>query len=179
MSLKVLLLSTLLLFGLINTSYSLSFSPAFQKGVEDGRQRNIDNYERKRRYVAEDREAAHQQKVREMELEILRLKLKKTQQGSTSTDSLYNAALQGDYAAQFKLGWRFYDSKNYKEAVKWWRKSAKQGSSSAQANLGHMYAQGLGVDKDMSMAKYWTKKGKEQGSAQAQTNWNALELWKY
>jgi len=42
-----------------------------------------------------------------------------------------------------------------------------------------MYAQGLGVDKDMSMAKYWTKKGKEQGSAQAQTNWNALELWKY
>jgi len=178
MNLKVLLLSALLLFGLTNASYS-GISAGFMKGMNDARNRNIDDYERKRRYAVEDREAAHQQKVREMELEILRLKLQKVQQGSTSTDSLYNTALQGDAVAQFNLGSRFYNSKNYKEAVKWWRKSARKGLATSQTNLGYMYAHGLGVEKDMFTAKLWTEKGKEQGDAQAQTNWNALELWKY
>jgi TPR repeat protein len=166
MRLKVLLF---LLFStsLVNISYSLSLSPAFQKGYEE----------------AQDRRRRHERE--NLEVEILRLKLQqlqqtqRVQQNPVNTDSLYNTALQGDAVAQFNLGSRFYNSKNYKEAVKWWRKSARKGLATSQTNLGYMYAHGLGVEKDMFTAKLWTEKGKEQGDAQAQTNWNALELWKY
>ena len=74
---------------------------------------------------------------------------------------------------------RFYESQNYEEAVNLWRKLAEQGYADAQVNLGFMYANGKGVLKDMSMAKYWTERAIMQGDAQAQTNWDALELWKY
>ena len=41
------------------------------------------------------------------------------------------------------------------EAVKWYRKAAEQGDADAQANLGLMYALGVGVPKDLVQAHAW------------------------
>ena len=59
-------------------------------------------------------------------------------------------------------------SQNYKQAVHWYKKSAKQGDASAQFKLGFMYNKGLGVSKDYKQAFYWFKKSAEQGNAKAQ-----------
>jgi TPR repeat protein len=45
--------------------------------------------------------------------------------------------------------------------IYWYKKSAKQGTPMAQNNLGVIYATGIGVDIDMSKAKYWIGKAKE------------------
>jgi uncharacterized protein len=69
-------------------------------------------------------------------------------------------AEQGDVGAQFNLGFLYSIGKgvpqNYKEAVKWWRKSAEQGDADAQFGLGSMYFKGTGVLQDYVMAHiYW------------------------
>ena len=45
--------------------------------------------------------------------------------------------------------------KDYKEAVKWYRKSADQGDAFAQHNLGLCYYNGEGVPKDYVLAYMW------------------------
>ena len=68
---------------------------------------------------------------------------------------------------QFNLGNIYYFgksvSKNYAEAVKWWRKAAEQGDVGAQFGLGHCYYAGFGVSKDQSLAKYWILKSAQGG----------------
>ena len=69
-------------------------------------------------------------------------------------------AEQGDSRAQYNLGNMYYDGQgvpqDYKESVKWYRKSAEQGNSVAQSNLGVSYAKGQGVPKDYVIAHmYW------------------------
>ena len=67
-------------------------------------------------------------------------------------------------------------TKNYKEAVSWFRKSAEQGNSSAQMNLGHMYENAKGISQDYGKAIEWYKKATEQGSESAKEKLEALEL---
>jgi TPR repeat protein len=45
--------------------------------------------------------------------------------------------------------------KDYKEAVKWYRKAAEQGNAAGQYNLGLMYRIGRGVPKDYVAAYAW------------------------
>ena len=83
-------------------------------------------------------------------------------------------AAQGDASAQFNLG-LMYDNgqgvpQDYKEAVKWWKKSAEQGDAEAQYNLGVMYDLGQGVPQDDKEALKWYRKSAEQGDASAQNN---------
>ena len=59
-------------------------------------------------------------------------------------------------------------SKNPKEAVKWFRKSAEQGLAQAQLNLGTMYASGRGVPQNSPEAVRWWRNAAEQGEAHAQ-----------
>ncbi|MBR3425521.1 MAG: sel1 repeat family protein, partial [Neisseriaceae bacterium] len=41
-------------------------------------------------------------------------------------------------------------------AVEWYQKAAQQGNATAQQNLGELYENGLGVEKDLSQAqKYY------------------------
>src|SRR6266496_1792319 len=59
---------------------------------------------------------------------------------------------KGDAQAQFELGeanWsgNFGVTRNYMEAVKWYRKAAEQGHPIAQNNLGVCYDRGEGVSK--------------------------------
>jgi len=69
-------------------------------------------------------------------------------------------AKQGDAQAQFNLGFMYDNEKgvlqDYKEAVRWYTKSAEQGDAIAQNKLGLMHVKGQGVPKDYVMAHmYW------------------------
>jgi len=89
--------------------------------------------------------------------------------------------------AQTNLGFMYEKGKgvlkDYKEAVKWYRKAADQGIAMAQNNLGWMYANGEGVLKSMTQAKYWIQKAYEgddkEATALAEKNWEIFKLWKY
>ena len=60
--------------------------------------------------------------------------------------------------------------RNYKEALRWYRKAAEQGYSVAQFNLGVMYENGLGLPQDYIEALKWYRKAADQGIADAQNN---------
>ena len=74
--------------------------------------------------------------------------------------------------AQYNLGLCYYNgkgvTKNYTEAVKWYRKAAEQGDAYAQYNLGLCYKNGYGVPKDISQAVVWYRKAARQGDDGAQ-----------
>ena len=61
-------------------------------------------------------------------------------------------------------------TKDYAEAVKWYRKAAEQGLDWGQNNLGYMYRYGYGVTKDYEEAVKWYRKAAEQGLAMGQSN---------
>jgi TPR repeat protein len=77
-------------------------------------------------------------------------------------DTLINPKLQNE------LGDRYYSTRTYDEAVKWYQKSAEQGYAEAQFNLGLMYQNGFGVIQDDNEAVKWFRKSAEQGNADAQ-----------
>ena len=74
--------------------------------------------------------------------------------------------------AQYSLGYMYHYGygveKDYKEAVKWYRKAANQGHASGQYSLGYMYRNGYGVEKDYKEAVKWYRKAANQGHAYAQ-----------
>ncbi len=93
-----------------------------------------------------------------------------------STNSLKDkqeAAEQGDADAQNEMGFIYYMGldgvpQDYKEAVKWYTKSAEQGNASAQYYLGKLYEDGNGVPQDYKEAVKWYTKSAEQGDQAAQ-----------
>ena len=62
-----------------------------------------------------------------------------------------------------------------KQAVKWYRKSAEQGDTWAQNNLGSMYAKGKGVAKDYKQAYMWYNIASTNGKENASKNRDILE----
>ncbi|MDF9829487.1 AarF/UbiB family protein [Parabacteroides sp. PF5-6] len=60
------------------------------------------------------------------------------------------------------------EDSNPQEAIKWYKKAAGQGYSTAQIQLGLCYANGIGVDKDEQKAVVWYTKAAEQGNSNAQ-----------
>ena len=69
--------------------------------------------------------------------------------------------------AQIKLAGQFYQDKNFKDSVLWYRKVADLGSAVGQYNLGILYEKGLGVAKDDNQAHSWFQKAADQGDADA------------
>ena len=85
----------------------------------------------------------------------------------TSTETLDSRELcrKGDDFYYGKNG----VSKDYAEAVKWYRKAAEQGLARAQTWLGSCYYYGNGISQDYAEAVKWFRKAAEQGDASAQT----------
>ena len=52
----------------------------------------------------------------------------------------------------------------------WYRKAAEEGDADSQYNLGWMYKNGRGVEKDDKKAVKWVRKAAEQGIADAEYN---------
>jgi uncharacterized protein len=68
---------------------------------------------------------------------------------------LRERAANGDPDAQFTLGKNYERKKDFAEAARWYRKSADQGNSYAEASLGIFYHAGKGVPRDEVQAEMW------------------------
>ncbi len=81
-------------------------------------------------------------------------------------------AEKGDARAQNNLGKAYEKGKgttrDYVEAIKWYRSATEQDYADAQYNLGFMHYRGDGVKKDYSEAARWFRKAAEQGCDVAQ-----------
>ncbi len=69
--------------------------------------------------------------------------------------------------AGFADGVAAYDQGDYASAFREFRKAAEHNDATAQAVLGHMYATGQGVPRDMAAAVKWYRQAAEQGVASA------------
>ncbi|MGN1265920.1 MAG: hypothetical protein ACI4UL_08895 [Muribaculaceae bacterium] len=63
-----------------------------------------------------------------------------------------------------------YNNANYYDAFELFKKAAELGYAKAQNNLGVLYKQGVGVEKNLSYAAYWFAKAAEQGDEDAIEN---------
>lgn len=88
--------------------------------------------------------------------------------------SLRIAAAKGDPSAEFQVASRLAEGKgtdqNFKEAVRWYKRSASRGFAQSQYRLGTLYERGLGVDKDTGTASTWYQRAAEQGNVKAMHN---------
>ena len=94
-----------------------------------------------------------------------------------SADQTYQKASAGDSEAQYVCGSAAYVMRNdvagkkdssINQAVYWYTKSAEQGNAKAQVNLGFMYLNGIGVEKDTSKAVKLFSLASEKDNAKAQ-----------
>ncbi len=79
-------------------------------------------------------------------------------------------ACQSPENIAFDQGMQASRSGEYETALEKWLALAQQGHAEAQFNLGVMYENGLGVQKDHAQASKWFKKAAEQGLKEAQNN---------
>jgi localization factor PodJL len=88
--------------------------------------------------------------------------------------SLRLAAAAGDRSAEFEVGSRLAEGKgtnqNFKEAIRWYQRSATQGFAQAQYRIGTLYERGLGVQKDLGRARVWYQRAAEHGNVKAMHN---------
>ena len=88
------------------------------------------------------------------------------------SDTLKKAE-QGNADAQVNLGMSYEKGegviRDFKEALKWYRKAADQGNADGQYRVGVLYHVGLGAPKDKGEALKWYRKAADQGKAAAQT----------
>jgi hypothetical protein len=86
--------------------------------------------------------------------------------------ALMAKAQAGNAAAEFQVGFAFANGKgvprDFKEAARWYRKSAEQGNADAQSLLGVLYRNGHGVPQDYAEAALWSRRAALQGNAFAQ-----------
>lgn len=73
-------------------------------------------------------------------------------------------AVWGDSAA----GMAAFKNKDYQRAYQEFKASADAGQAEAEFDLGVMYAQGLGVLRDLNAAASWYRKAADQGNAEAE-----------
>lgn len=82
-------------------------------------------------------------------------------------------------STQFELGELFSRSKNgspdYKQAFKWYKNAAINGSRQAQQRLGTMYARGQGVAQDYAKAYAWCMVAVFQKSKRAKRKLGIIE----
>jgi len=72
--------------------------------------------------------------------------------------------------ADFMEGWRAYQRGEFATALRHWTKLAKDGDPIAQYNVGGMYDEGTGVNRDGAKVVVWWRKAAGQGHRRAQHN---------
>ncbi len=80
-----------------------------------------------------------------------------------------NAEAQHDLAAIYTAGHGDV-SQNFEKSSFWFREAAEGGIANARYNLGVLYHQGLGQERDLSRALYWYREAAKLGHAEAQYN---------
>ena len=85
--------------------------------------------------------------------------------------TLFFAGITGTaFAGDNDKGNTAYDKGNYAEAVKFYKKAAQKGDPAGQVNLGYMYQNAFGIDKDYAEAAKWYGKAADQGYALGYSN---------
>jgi len=79
---------------------------------------------------------------------------------------ILQAAMPG--FADTAAGLTAFKNKDYQGAYREWKAAADAGHAEAQFDLGVLYAEGLGVRRDLSEAAAWYRKSAEQGNAEAE-----------
>ena len=81
---------------------------------------------------------------------------------------------------KINLGFIYFEgrgvTKDYTEAVKWYRMAAEAGIVEAQNNLGFMYSKGHGISKDIIAAYMWFSLAAAQGYENAAVACKVLAL---
>jgi hypothetical protein len=88
----------------------------------------------------------------------------------SDSDLLDARAAVGDAAAQYDYATELYKSGDTKGAVSWLEKSAKQGNSKAQLQLGILYLKGNGVTRNFAQARKWLETAATNGDPLAMHN---------
>lgn len=88
----------------------------------------------------------------------------------TANQTLISLAEQGNVEAQLNLATIYFESQNYKDAMVWFQKAAKQGNAKAQYEIGFMYDGDCGVQQDYKVEMDWYRKAAKQDHAGAQYN---------
>jgi uncharacterized protein len=65
-------------------------------------------------------------------------------------------------------GMQAFRNKDYQTAYREWKAAAEGGHAEAQFDLGLLYAQGLGIKRDLAEAAAWYRKAAEQGNSAAE-----------
>ncbi len=86
------------------------------------------------------------------------------------TTALVLLCLTAPAKADFVEGWRAYQRGEYATALRHWNRLAEQGDPIAQYNVGVMYDEGTGVDRDAAKVIKWWRKAADQGHVMAQHN---------
>ncbi|KAG0061993.1 hypothetical protein BGZ89_011004 [Linnemannia elongata] len=101
---------------------------------------------------------------------------------SDFTQTSVSASL-GDKDAQVALGDMYKVGQgvqqDYKAAMEWYLRAAKQGGAVGQRKVGVLYDLGHGVTQDYSIALTWYLKSADQGNAQAQSNIGTFYCYGY
>ena len=74
------------------------------------------------------------------------------------------------HAGALEDGHTAFEAKRYQEAHSLWKPLAEAGDAEAQYNLGLLYMNGLGVEKNERTALWWFTRAAQQGLADAQYN---------
>lgn len=93
---------------------------------------------------------------------------------SADRKTLRKQAEAGDAKSQHALGEAYYFgrgvTRDFAEALKWYRMAGDHGYAAAHNNIGQMYMKGEGVPRDPAEAVKWYRKAAEMGDAPAQSN---------
>ena len=76
--------------------------------------------------------------------------------------SIVEKSAEGDARAQFKLGDYHYARGEFRDAVQWYEKSARQGYALAQTALANCYTSGRGVKRNSAEATKWLRMASHQ-----------------
>ena len=93
---------------------------------------------------------------------------------ATARNELRKMAERDNVNAQVALGDYYYNSQNYNEAVRWYRKATTKGNTEATYRLGLCYEKGHGVQKDNKTALLWYNTAAKQGNQEAQKRLNEI-----
>lgn len=93
--------------------------------------------------------------------------LKKTEMG----------ALDGNRTDQYNLAVYYLHEARGDLAFQWFEKAANKGHARAQHNLGVLYQQGVGTERDFQKARHWLERAAKQGLADAQLEMGILNFW--
>jgi len=74
------------------------------------------------------------------------------------------------FANDFDLAIKDYEKGDYVKALNTFYMLAKNDDAKAQYNVGFIYANGLGVEKNLMLAQQWYEKAAKQGNGAAQYN---------